>query len=327
MLNFKSTNMTRAAAQIIGSLYVVYAVFMVGVSGLLMSLAVGLIVMGLMNSFEIAVASAIIVGLLTKYILKMRTDGFMNPGTSPAEIAARISQMQKAGVAKSQGVAEGFANGVGISQGNSVAEGFQTMSPAEVVQRVAGMRGASRLQSPPVGYDGRMAPGPQGVMASNFAEGFANPDANTDATNSSSPASASSPATPSSTSAPADATSASNAAPNAQPTKPTTSGFQGGKNDGLFRLGEIPSEGAGGPHIDAGSTILNALQNLNPGQIKNMTDDTRQLLDTQKSLLQMLETMKPMITDGSQLLTSFNTMFGKDGGLGSLAGALKLGGN
>ena len=303
MLNFKSTNMTKMAANIIGVAYIAYAVFMVGIPGLLMSLAIGLIIMGIIGSMELAVAGAVIVGLLMKYVFKCRADGFAN--FSAQEVTNRIQTMKHA-------------------KAEPVMQGFQTMSPAEVVQRVAGMRGASRLQSPPVGYDGRSGPGPQGVMASDFAEGFANPNANTDATNSSAPPTNSSPATPSSASAPAAATSVSTAAPNAEPTKPTTSGFQGGKNDGLFRLGEIPSEAAGGPHIDAGSTILNAIQNLNPGQLKNMTDDTRKLLDTQKSLLQMLETMKPMISDGSQLLNSFNTMFGKDGP-GAGIGALKLG--
>jgi hypothetical protein len=300
--------MTKITAQVIGVSYIVYAIFMVGIPGLLMSLAIGLIILGLQNSFELAVAAAILVGLLMKYVFKCRADGFMN--FSPQEVTERIQEMQAAAAAP-----EPVAPTV---------QGFQTMSPADVVQRVAGMRGASQLQSPPVGYDGRMGPAPQGVMASSFAEGFANPDANTDATNSSDSTSASSPATPSSTSASASAPPASNAASNAEPTKPSTSGFQSNKNDGLFRLGEIPSEGAGGPHLDAGSTILNAIQNLNPGQLKNMTDDTRKLLDTQKSLLSMLETMKPMISDGSQLLNSFNTMFGKDGAA-ALPGGFKLG--
>ncbi len=296
--------MTKTVAHIIGAVYIAYAIFMVGIPGLLMSLAIGLIVLGIQGSMELAIAAAVLVGLLMKYVFKCRADGFMN--FSAQEVTERIQGMQAA------------------APSAPTVQGFQTMSPAEVVQRVAGMRGASKLQSPPVGYDGRMGPGPQGVMASNFAEGFANPDANTDATNSSDSTSASTPATPSSTNASASAPPASNAAPNAEPTKPSSSGFQSNKNDGLFRLGEIPSEGAGGPHLDAGSTILNAIQNLNPGQLKNMTDDTRKLLDTQKSLLSMLETMKPMISDGSQLLNSFNTMFGKDGAA-ALPGGFKLG--
>ncbi len=298
--------MTKTAAHVIGVAYIAYAIFMVGIPGLLMSLAIGLIILGVQNSMELAVAAAVLVGLLMKYVFKCRADGFMN--FSAQEVTERIQGMQATAAPTPA----------------PTVQGFQTMSPADVVQRVAGMRGASRLQSPPVGYDGRMGPGPQGVMASDFAEGFASPDSNTDATNSSAPASDSSPATPSSTSASATAPPASAAATNAEPSKPSSSGFQGGKNDGLFRLGEIPSEGAGGPHVDAGSTILNAIQNLNPSQLKNMTDDTRKLLDTQKSLLGMLETMKPMIADGSQLLNSFNTMFGKDGA-GALPGGFKLG--
>jgi hypothetical protein len=79
---------------------------------------------------------------------------------------------------------------------------------------------------------------------------------------------------------------------------------------GMFKLGELPSEAKGGPHIDAGTTIMRALGSLNPDQISSLTDDTRKLLDTQKSLMGMLTTMKPMLSDGQNLLASFNNMFG-----------------
>jgi len=81
------------------------------------------------------------------------------------------------------------------------------------------------------------------------------------------------------------------------------------KNSGLFKLGEIPTDEKGGFHIDQGTTVLNALNALKPDQIKAMSQDTQQLIDTQKSLMGMLGTMKPMLQDGRQLLDSFNTMF------------------
>jgi hypothetical protein len=84
----------------------------------------------------------------------------------------------------------------------------------------------------------------------------------------------------------------------------------GGKNDGLFKLGELPSEKKDGPHIDAGTTIMKALGSLKADDIKRMSTDTQNLLETQKSLLGMLSTMKPMLSEGQQLLQTFGTMFG-----------------
>jgi hypothetical protein len=79
---------------------------------------------------------------------------------------------------------------------------------------------------------------------------------------------------------------------------------------GLFKLGEMPSERKEGPHIDAGTTIMKALSSLKTDDIKRMSNDNQQLLDTQKSLLGMLSTMKPMLSEGQQLLQTFGTMFG-----------------
>jgi hypothetical protein len=78
-----------------------------------------------------------------------------------------------------------------------------------------------------------------------------------------------------------------------------------------FTLGEIPSQAKNGPHIDAGSTLIKAIQNLNPDQINAMTKDTQQLIETQKSLMGMLGSMKPMLNDGKQLMETFQQMFGQ----------------
>jgi hypothetical protein len=42
-----------------------------------------------------------------------------------------------------------------------------------------------------------------------------------------------------------------------------------------------------------------------------MTGDTKQLIETQKSLMGMLNSLAPMMKEGSNLLTMFNGMFGK----------------
>ena len=78
-----------------------------------------------------------------------------------------------------------------------------------------------------------------------------------------------------------------------------------------FTLGEIPSQAKNGPHIDISSTLMNAVNSLNPDQIKAMSKDTQQLIDTQKSLMGMLGSMKPMWNDGKQLMETFQQMFGQ----------------
>ena len=77
-----------------------------------------------------------------------------------------------------------------------------------------------------------------------------------------------------------------------------------------FKLGEIPTQVKNGPHIDAGSTLMKAIQGLNPSQINAMTKDTQQLIETQKSLMGMLGSMKPMMQDGKELMDTFQQMFG-----------------
>jgi hypothetical protein len=40
-----------------------------------------------------------------------------------------------------------------------------------------------------------------------------------------------------------------------------------------------------------------------------MTADTKQLIETQKSLMSMLQTFQPMMTEGKQMMNTFNQMF------------------
>ncbi len=83
---------------------------------------------------------------------------------------------------------------------------------------------------------------------------------------------------------------------------------------GQFKLGEIPKEEKGGFFIDQGTTLMNALNGLKPEQIKAMTADTKQLLETQKSLMGMLDSLAPMMKESGSLLNMFQNMFGKDAG-------------
>lgn len=252
MMEFKSTKMTRQTAQALGGLYLLYAFFMMKFSTLLFSLALGLIVLGLLGSMEIAVAAAMLVGLMFHALGRRK-------------------------------------------------EGFQTTDPLVVAKQLADIR-ARTPANVPLSTMPTSASQAQGVLSSSFAEGFS------DVT----PAQAAEAEGASSASAPASASSAP--AP-AEKKEMATAGFTGTTGtDGLFKLGELPTETKGGAHIDAGSTILNAISGLKPEQISAMTEDTRKLLDTQKSLLGMLQNMKPMLADSQQLFSTFSGMFGQNAG-------------
>jgi len=195
-------------------------------------------------------------------------------------------------------------------------EGFQATDSESIVNKVALMKGEKKSESNDVTALGG---NPSGVLSSPFAEGFA--DAGTITQSGDDPSGQEQffdgngkdtmieggsgeeillNKGSSTKVAPSSATSAPAILP--------PESFKN-KNSGLFKLGEIPTDEKGGFHIDQGTTVLNALNALKPDQIKAMSQDTQQLIDTQKSLMGMLGTMKPMLQDGRQLLDSFNTMF------------------
>lgn len=98
--------------------------------------------------------------------------------------------------------------------------------------------------------------------------------------------------------------------------------FQSATNQ-LFKVGKMPSENSDGAKLDAGSTLMKAMESFKPEQINSMTDDTKKLLETQKSLMSMLTQMRPVLADGKELLQTFSGMFGGQGG--GAGGLFKLG--
>lgn len=100
--------------------------------------------------------------------------------------------------------------------------------------------------------------------------------------------------------------------------------FQSATNE-LFKLGKMPSEHKEGPMLDAGGTLMKAMGSFDPDTTKKMTHDTKQLLETQKSLMNMLTQMRPILSDGKELLQTFSGMFGGMGGMGSVANQFKVG--
>ncbi len=267
------------------ALYALYGLFGIGMTGLLFSFAIGLIAMSMDQPIELTVAATILSGLLYKIINdRRRKEGFQGDG--------------------------GLSN-VPVGMGdNAVA----------IQKKIKEITRSNAFE-------------PTGVLSSSFAEGFESPDATTTESSGNSDAAAAAESAP----APAlgtpgvsaqmaaalpTAAAVTETAPPAQPTEKETeeqkktkqavqaSGFTDKNTSGMFKLGSIPADVVGGAHIDVGTTLTNALNSLKPDQVKAMTDDTRKLLETQKSLMGMLQSMKPMLNDGKQLMETFGEMFG-----------------
>lgn len=180
-------------------------------------------------------------------------------------------------------------------------------NPTEIVQR---LKKVERVQEK----------APVGVYATGYVEGFET-IADSQGTNAATsggpppPPPAAAESKPAAANAPATTAQALPAAA-AVTAAAKTNGFKdkaAPSQDGLFKLGVLPEEGKGGFHIDQGTTVLNALNALKPDEVKKMSEDTQKLIDTQKSLMMMLGTMKPMLSDGKQLIDTFNQMFGPPG--------------
>jgi len=258
----------------------VYGLSVIGITGVLFSLSIGIIVLGFNNKLEIIVACIIFSGVLWKVWMNNKKEGFQLPtgkGESANEIINKIKQVAN------KDVYEGFDALSGTYTGNGATGN-------DIVQR-------NLIQ-------------PFGLFSSAYVESFEDASPTEDK-NSSTPTQTTQAST-TGTAAPTNAPTATSELAKAIPT-PSTSGFSDKLTDGMFKLGSLPPDAVGGSHIDIGTTMMNALNALKPDQIKQMTDDTRKLLETQKSLMGMLGTMKPMLQDGKQLMSTFNDMFGKGG--------------
>ena len=62
-------------------------------------------------------------------------------------------------------------------------------------------------------------------------------------------------------------------------------------------------------YIDIGSSFLEAYKTLKPQQIEAMTNDTKELLATQKGLVEAMESLTPVVTEGKKMLETFKGFF------------------
>ena len=129
----RSTNTTRLVAKWALGLFGLYALFGIGMTGLLFSIAVGLIVFGFMDSIELATAIVIISGLLYKYFTtpaipkyvtkKSSTEGFTSSNQMDLIVNRVKTAKQPVGVYSSS-FTEGFADAGSAVSGQ--AQGKQT---------------------------------------------------------------------------------------------------------------------------------------------------------------------------------------------------------
>lgn len=270
----KSTPLTQGISMVVLVIYILYSFFVLPFAGFLLSLAIGLMSYGALESFEMSVSLIIITGVIYSLIAK----------SSEKEATARLTTTRPR--------VEDFKD---LS---TISKRVQTIQKKE----------------------------PSGVYASGFVEGFADANESSETTDATAAASQ-----------PGSASAEGGAGSGIEAPKPPVvnisgpvdeekrkkqdeeneiSGFTGSQNNtkGEFKLGVLPDEEKGGHHIDQGTTVMNALNALKPDQIKAMSSDTQKLIDTQKSLMSMLSTMKPMLQDGQQMMNNFQEMFGKSGG-------------
>ena len=282
----KSNSVTKGIAGVLLVLFFLWALFSLSFTSTLICASVGLITYGSTNSLEVSGLAAIVLG----------------------------AAMHLYNICK---VNEGFeANALGV---------IQPGGPAYAAD--AGQHNESTGDHKPFGNDAvdiakrieKMSKGEiKGMLSNNYMEGFADasvvdeavPDAGSNGKKKDDAAVASD--------KPAEvkeSTEVSDTMKKDLPIKEALSSFSkdGANPDStaLFRLGSIPTDAAGGPHIDASTTLMSALNALKPDQIKSMTEDTRKLMETQKNLMGMLHSMKPMLQDGKQMLETFGTMFNK----------------
>ena len=203
-----------------------------------------------------------------------------------------------------------FVRGSAPRRGTNVSEGFIATNPIEVSQRVSKMKG-NLYGAPEVrGVGSPMTEGFEDAKATDHTL-----DENKKESVNSKEVTASSKPAETSEFIVTKADGATNGATNGAVNVPEN--FQ--SQNGLFKLGQIPSDGKGGFHIDAGTTVMNALNALKPDQIAAMTKDTKQLIETQKSLMGLLQTFQPMMSEGKQMMETFQGMFGAAAGAGDTA--------
>lgn len=309
MKSFKFTKETGQVALVFFTLYFTYGLFYIPFTQFLVSLAVGAIVYGIVDSYEVATISLLATNFLFSIFVK-RSEGFVNSEGFMGEAESESEEKKSTGLTSTGVLPGGSLQGVGSQMSEGFADASETdMSISETKESSSAE--VSVAKSKPASADSTDAMDTKDLekMASMMKKMMsANPDVLS----------------------PSKATKISeDNVPANEPQEVVKAKAKGKEsfqdNSGLFKLGQIPKDEKGGHHIDAGTTVMNAISALKPDQIKAMTMDTKQLIETQKSLMGMLQTFQPMVSEGKQMMETFQEMFSP--AMGSLDAAGKAVGN
>lgn len=268
--------------------YALYAIFGIGFNGLLFSMAVGLIAYSVSDSMLLVAAATILSGILWRTVISPRVmDAFADvvvsklpdgqeayPQSAVAQIVKRVT------TALPVGAVTGFGDDAVQGVGSPLTEGFADVQALDQAKPDAGSAAADKTSQVSTGASTQAS-----VTAATASKELAEATPNKEASQA--------------------ASAAATEAPKPKPEIPTI-GVQAGKPDDSKKAGD-------GIHVDAASTLMNALNSLDTKTIENMTSDTRNLLETQKSLMGMLQSMKPLLSDSQDMMSTFNSMFGSAG--------------
>jgi len=232
-----------------------------GLSGLLFTAAIGLLLMAFMDPFELVVSLTVLFALFYTIVLKkymVRLEPFQD---STDEIVSRVASFGSPSMAKKK-------SPMGVYSSSAV-EGFEDVQP-DVPKEGASSEGSSASTERGNEVDHKKVEEvTSAVSKEDKGKGNKQNDSSVIAHEE----------------------------------------FQSATNE-LFKLGKMPSEYKEGPLLDAGQTVMKAMNSLDPNTISNMTNDTKKLLETQKGLMSMLNQMRPVLADGKELLQTFSGMFG-----------------
>jgi len=301
MKGLQFTKQTSTVALIFFTVYFVYGIFYTPLVQFLVALSVGGIAYGISDSYEVATIALLAINYLFPIVFRPAEvngyEGFVsqeNPKSKPTEISGRVSSLKVQGVGSK--MTEGFEDAEEVDMTISETKKKSVNSEATVAKSTPASAGAEEEmpQSQDLEKMAAMMQTMMKTMNSTGASASVKPSAPTGAYDA--PA--------------AKKISEDNIPPAYQPATATET-FQSSQKEapGLFKLGQIPTDVKGGHHIDAGTTVMNAINALKPDQIKAMTMDTKQLIDTQKSLMGMLQTFQPMVHEGKQMMETFQEMF------------------
>ena len=316
---FKFTETTSTVSIAVFTAFFVYGLFYTPYIQLLVCLAVGGIAYGISESYEIALIAFIAMNYLYTFSRRLKNNETFTNKTketfvNPSEITERIQRMSPTNFAPvisgvGSKMTEGFedanagANGDDLTLNKETKESENssdvtaTTKPADVNTQEVDMAKMAKMMSGVLSTLQKT-----GASTGTALPATALPPASLPAT--ALPATEAKAPESKATEAKASEAKATTAAPAAEA---TVSGFT--DNGSLFKLGKIPEENKGGFHVDAGTTVMNAINALKPNQIKAMTEDTKNLIETQKSLMSMLKTFQPMMSEGKQMMDTFQTMF------------------